>query len=73
MNIKNTQEITLKTEFITLGQLLKFSNLVKSGGEVKSFLNSTLVTVNSEKENRRGRKLYKNDVIECNEVKIILK
>ncbi len=70
---KKTQEITLKTEFITLGQLIKLLKIVSTGGEVKGFLASNTILVNKINENRRGRKLYKNDVIEVNGDEILLK
>jgi len=70
---KKTQEITLKTEFITLGQLLKFLKIVSTGGEVKSFLASNTILVNGINENRRGRKLYKGNVVEIEGDKILLK
>lgn len=69
---KKTHTITLKTEFITLGQLLKLSRVISTGGEVKAYLASNLVLVNQIKENRRGRKLYKGDVIELEGDKILL-
>lgn len=61
------KDIRIKEEYITLGQLLKIENLVSSGGEVKLFLSDNLVLINEEKDNRRGRKLYKNDVIKIQE------
>lgn len=70
---KKTQEITLKTEFITLGQLLKFLKIVSTGGEVKEFLTSKIVLVNGINENRRGKKLYKGNIIEIEGDKILLK
>ena len=60
--------VEINREFITLGQLLKFENIVESGGMVKLFLADYEVLVNGEKEDRRGRKLYPNDVIEIEEV-----
>mgnify|MGYP003761044779 CR=1 FL=1 len=56
----------INTEYITLGQLLKIENIVGSGGEVKLIINSLDILVNGVKENRRGRKLYPNDLIEIN-------
>ncbi|MEG0076517.1 S4 domain-containing protein YaaA [Anaerorhabdus sp.] len=53
----------INTDFITLSQLLKMEDLVNSGGEVKYFLANEKVLVNGEDENRRGKKLYPNDVI----------
>jgi len=57
------KDVRIHTDFITLGQFLKIVDLVNSGGEVKIFLLTETVYVNGEKDNRRGRKLYKNDVI----------
>ena len=60
------KEIKLKGEYITLGQLLKLNVIVYSGGETKEFLLNNQIMVNDELENRRGRKLYINDVIKVN-------
>ena len=58
-------EIKLRGEYITLGQLLKVIGLVNTGGETKFFLeeNKNNIFVNNELENRRGKKLYIDDVI----------
>lgn len=50
-------EIKITTEYITLGQFLKFANIIDFGGEAKMFLLSNDVYVNDEIESRRGRKL----------------
>ena len=55
--------IKITTEYITLQQLLKIKDIISSGGEAKFFLANNEVFVNDEPENRRGRKLYPNDVI----------
>jgi len=70
---KKSQTISLKTPFITLGQLLKLANVIQTGGEVKSFLASNIVKVNGIDENRRGRKLYKNDIVDLDSDEILLK
>ena len=49
--------IHIATEYITLGQFLKFADIIHEGGEAKSFLASNLVLVDGVEENRRGRKL----------------
>ena len=49
---------------VTLGQALKASNLVGSGGEAKVVIQAGEVQVNGEVETRRGRKLEEGDVIE---------
>lgn len=56
-------EIFIKGSYITLGQLLKLTNLFDSGGFIKIYINNEGVFVNEELEYRRGRKLYVNDVV----------
>lgn len=58
------RKVEIYTEYIKLEQLLKIVDLISSGGEAKMFLENTKILVNNEPENRRGRKLYKDDVIE---------
>jgi len=55
--------VSIKSEYITLGQFLKWINLSSSGGETKMLLETLLIRVNKEEENRRGKKLYPNDQI----------
>ena len=57
------REIRIKTEYITLGQFLKFISIIGSGSDAKLFLENEEVYVNDEKEDRRGRKLYPNYII----------
>lgn len=52
---------------ITLGQALKASDLVGSGGEAKVLIQAGEVRVNGEVETRRGRKLEEGDVVEVGE------
>jgi len=59
--IKN---ILIDSEFITLGQFLKIADIISSGGEAKSFLAENMILVNGEEDRRRGRKLYKDDIVE---------
>lgn len=56
--------IKIEEEFIKLGQFLKFVDLVSSGGEVKSFLYENIILINGEEDNRKGRKIYKGDIVE---------
>ncbi|MBB5150453.1 MULTISPECIES: S4 domain-containing protein YaaA [Ureibacillus] len=56
-------EIVIDTEFITLGQVLKVTNAISSGGMAKWFLEETDVYVNGEIEKRRGKKLRNGDVV----------
>jgi ribosome-associated protein len=57
------QETAIEGEYITLGQFLKFVRIIDEGGMAKAYLASNEVLVNSEKENRRGRKLRPGDEI----------
>ncbi len=61
------EEVKISTDYITLGQFIKLLNIFDSGGMVKAYLQDVGVMVNNEKEHRRGRKLYPNDVIEIEE------
>ena len=66
------QKITIRDEYIKLGQALKLAGLVSSGVEAKILIQEGLVMVNGEVDDRRGRKLYPGDVFSLNgeEVKV---
>lgn len=66
------QQVKIKDEYITLGQLLKIVDLVGSGGKTKLFLSEHKILVNGVEDNRRGKKLYKDDVIEILGVSYII-
>ena len=53
--------ITIRDEFIKLGQARKLAGIVGSGVEAKILIEEGQVSVNGETETRRGRKLYKGD------------
>lgn len=57
------QTITIDTDYITLGQLLKVTNLFDSGGMIKTYIREEGVLVNDERDYRRGRKLYNGDIV----------
>ena len=57
------ERIEIKDEYITLGQFLKVADIIASCGEAKIFLNSNIILVNGEEDNRRGRKLHKGDKV----------
>ena len=60
---KSGSSILIQGEYITLGQLLKFLDLVSTGGEEKIFVATHDITFNGEKETRRGKKLRDQDVV----------
>lgn len=51
-------EVKISSEYITLGQFLKYVGIIDSGFLAKLYLSENYALVNGEKENRRGRKLY---------------
>ena len=55
--------ITITTEFIKLQDLLKFANLVSSGGEAKLAVQEGDVTVNGQVCTMRGKKIRPGDVV----------
>lgn len=57
------ETITLRDEFIKLGQALKAAGFVESGVEAKEVIQDGLVTVNGSVDTRRGRKLYDGDIV----------
>ena len=56
-------EIKIETEFIKLDALLKFANLVMSGGEAKIRIAEGEVLVNGEPCTMRGKKLHPGDTV----------
>lgn len=54
-------KIEINTEFIKLDSALKYSGIAENGAHAKEMILEGIVTVNGEKELRRGRKLYKGD------------
>lgn len=63
---KKYEKIKISTEYITLGQLVKFANLVSSGSEAKMFILEENILVNGEDCKMRGKKLRRGDKIVIN-------
>lgn len=57
------KKIKISSEFITLGQLLKFADVISNGGEVKSYTAEHKIFVNGELCSMRGKKLREGDQI----------
>ena len=49
--------------YITLSQFLKKTGIAATGGQAKYLVKELDITVNGEKEDRRGRKLYSGDEV----------
>ena len=59
-------DIEVRGPTIRLGQLLKLTGLVDSGGEARPQLGAGRVSVNGAVEARRGRQLRDGDIVELN-------
>ncbi len=57
------EKIIISSEYITLGQFIKFANIVSSGGMVKAIIAEYTIHVNDILEARRGKKLYPGDKV----------
>lgn len=59
------ETITIRDEFIKLGQVLKLAGIAESGVEAKEMVINGEASVNGEVDLRRGRKVYPGDVVSC--------
>lgn len=66
------KEVSINTDFITLGQFLKYAGIVQNGGQSKAFLLENEVKINEIVDQRRGKKLYNGDKIEINGKKYVI-
>lgn len=57
------ENVTLKTEFIKLDQLLKFANAAESGGMAKEMILDEIVSVNGDICTMRGKKIRSGDLV----------
>ncbi|GEK85571.1 RNA-binding S4 domain-containing protein [Microbacterium aerolatum] len=56
-------DVSIGGDVIRLGQFLKFSGLLDSGGDAKEVIIDGYVDVNGEEERRRGRQLHDGDLV----------
>jgi ribosome-associated protein len=57
------REIEIRGHMIRLGQLMKLAGIADSGADAKVLLADGAVTVNGEREERRGRQLHPGDEV----------
>ena len=57
------EQININSEYITLGQFLKYVGIIDCGSYAKQFLLENKVYINNEQDQRRGRKIYPGDVV----------
>ncbi len=58
-----TEKIKITTEYIRLGELLKFSGVCENGGDAKDLILEEVIKVNGEICTMRGKKLRNGDEI----------
>ena len=68
-----TEKIAIKTEFIKLDQLLKFSGVADIGPEAKQMVLDGIVNVNGEVCTMRGKKIRPGDLVEITGEDIIIR
>ncbi|MCD7806495.1 MAG: RNA-binding S4 domain-containing protein [Lachnospiraceae bacterium] len=57
------QKITIRDDFIKLGQALKLAGLVDSGVDAKIVIQNGHVSLNGKVETQRGKKVLPGDVV----------
>ena len=69
----NTETISIHTDYIQLDQLLKYANILATGGQIKELLAEELITLNGTIVTEKRKKIYPNDVVTiANEVTITI-
>ena len=67
MSKENVETIKITSEYITLGQFLKFTNVISNGGEAKFFIANNKIFLNGQQIFERGKKLRSHDQININD------
>lgn len=65
-------EVEIRTDFIKLDSLLKFTGLSETGGDAKLVITEGRISVNGEICKARGKKIYPGDVVGIPELNIEL-
>ena len=67
----NQETVSIHTEYIQLDQLLKYANVLSTGGQVKVLLEEEKITLNGALVTEKRKKIYPNDVVTIsNEIRI---
>ncbi len=61
---KHIEKVAIQTEYIQLDQLVKFSGLLSTGGQIKPLLEEKCIFVNGEICTAKRKKLYHGDVVD---------
>ncbi len=63
---KNSRSVAINREPVELYKILKFENLVLSGGEAKYVISDGMVRVNGKIETRKRKKIFSGDYVDFN-------
>ena len=66
-----TVEVTIRTPFIKLEQIMKLANLTDTGGFAKELIQSGQVQVNGEVCTMRGKKIRNGDRVTVDRFEVI--
>lgn len=58
-----TERVQIKTEYIKLDQLLKFSGIAETGADAKDMILDEIVSVNGQPCTMRGKKIRPGDSV----------
>ena len=64
MSHSENSTVIITSEYIELNKLLKFENLVESGGQAKQVIAEGLVKLNGEVVLQTRKKVFNGDVVE---------
>lgn len=67
------KEITIRDDYIKLGQAMKLAGLVDSGVDAKTVVQDGLVKVNGRVETQRGKKLVDGDEVAFGEDSFVIR
>ena len=65
--------VFIRSEYITLGQFLKYTGVISNGSEAKIAVLELKISINGAAECRRGRKIYPNDVVKIEKSSFLVK
>lgn len=71
--VRKMKDFEITEEPIELYKILKFENMVNSGGEAKYMISEGQVVVNGEIETRKRKKIFSGDIVEFKNEKIRIK
>ena len=60
--MKEQQQVPIHTEYIQIDQLLKLEGIIETGGQIKSFIDEGILTLNGQVVTEKRKKCRVGDV-----------